>query len=414
MHRAKAARWFAALIVVGSLASAQAAESGNQIFDRAVDIVRQHFYAPNELGAFNDAVTAVINNHPELASASPQSPVTRAAVDTVLASLGASHTGRYVKGQLDYYELADVFRFALRRDIRRLFPPEGDVKYEGIGIATQRIDGKVFVSDVYDGGPAARAAVMPGDEIVAVDGIPFADVDSFRGKTGRTVQLSVRRTVAADPITIGVSIQSLQPGDTLLEAIRQSARVIDTEGHKIGVIRLWAYTRGDEVTRVLYDALGGELKDVDGLVLDLRSRWGGAPADAAETFVGGTADMRVVERSGRELLANVRWRKPMVAIIDEGTRSGMEILAYSLKKNGISLIGQQTAGDVLAATAFLLPDDSLLELAVNNVFVDDKRLEGNPVQPDIPVAFDVRYAAGRDPQLNAAVATLGRRLAGSN
>jgi C-terminal processing protease CtpA/Prc len=255
---------------------------------------------------------------------------------------------------------------------------------------------------------------MPGDEIVTVDGAPFAGVDSFRGKTGRTAQLSVRRTEGGDPIAIGVNVQTLQPGDSLLDAIRQSARVIETGGHKIGVIHLWAYTRGDEVTKVIYDALGGELKNVDGLVLDLRSRWGGAPGDAAETFVGRTADMRVVERSGKQTVANLRWHKPMVAIIDEGTRSGMEILAYSLKRNGISLIGQQTAGDVLAATAFLLPDDSLLELAVNDVFVDDKRLEGNPVQPDIPVAFDIRYAAGRDPQLDAAVATLGRRLAGSN
>jgi carboxyl-terminal processing protease len=91
----------------------------------------------------------------------------------------------------------------------------------------------------------------------------------------------------------------------------------------------------------------------------------------------------------------------------------MEILAYSLKKNGVPLIGEETAGDVLAATAFLLPDDSILELAVDDVYVDGKRLEANPVQPDITVPFDVRYANGRDPQMDAATAALLKRLGGA-
>ena len=100
----------------------------------------------------------------------------------------------------------------------------------------------------------------------------------------------------------------------------------------------------------------------------------------------------------------------MVAIIDGGTRSGMEVLAYSLKKNGVPLVGAPTAGNVLAGTVYLLPDDSLLELAVADVLVDGKRLENNPVEPDVAVPFDVRYAAGSDPQLDAATALLAERL----
>ena len=51
------------------------------------------------------------------------------AIDHILASLGASHTGRYTPDQLDYYELADVFRFAYRDRLRRLFPPDGEITY---------------------------------------------------------------------------------------------------------------------------------------------------------------------------------------------------------------------------------------------------------------------------------------------
>ncbi len=411
MTKRMAARGLVALLLMVPVVGARAAESGNAVFDRVVDIVHQRFYAPAALAAFDQAVTATMAEHPDLAAAAAGSPVTRDAIDTVLASLNASHTHRFVQSQLDYYELTDVFRYALRRNMRRLFPPDGEVRYDGIGIATQVIDGKVFVTDVYDGAPAWRAAVKPGDEILSVDGAPFTEIGSFRGKAGKLAELRLRRTADGAPITVNVQVASLQPSETFLKAIDASARVINRDGRKIGVIRLWSYTSGEAVTGILYDQIGeGRLKDVDGLVLDLRGRWGGAPADAAETFVGGSADMRMVGRDGREDFVNERWHKPLVAVIDEGTRSGMEILAYSLKKNGVPLVGAATAGNVLAATGFLLPDDSLLLLAVDNVFVDSKRLEGNPIEPDIAVPFDIRYANGGDPQLDAAIAALSRRL----
>ena len=345
---------------------------------------------------------------PDLKDASPA--VVGDAVNYVLGSLHASHTGRYTPASVDYYELADVFRFALRRDMRQLFPPRGQVTYAGIGIASAEIGGKSFVTHVYDGGPAAKAGLVVGDEIVSVDGAPFSEIGSFRGKAGGTAHLMVRRQADAQPIAIDVPVAEIQPGDLFVKAISDSVRRFDQGGHKIGYIRLWAYTRED-VTSVLFDELGqGALKDVDGLVLDLRSKWGGAPGDAAETFVGRAADMVGVNRDGTRNIVTFRWHKPVVAIIDGGTRSGMEVLAYSLKKNGVPLVGAPTAGNVLAGTAYMLPDNSMLELAVADVLVDGKHLEGNPVTPDVAVPFDVRYAAGRDPQLDAATALMAERL----
>jgi C-terminal processing protease CtpA/Prc len=186
-------------------------------------------------------------------------------------------------------------------------------------------------------------------------------------------------------------------------------RTIDLDGRKIGVVHLWSYT-SDQMTDLLNRELATRLKDVDGLILDLRSRWGGAPADAAELFVGDTADMTMTERDGDLRYVNSRFRKPIVAIIDEGTRSGMEILANALKINGIPLVGTKTAGAVVAGRGFLLPDDSLLVLAVADVLVDGGRLEANPVEPDIAVPFDFRYADGADPQFDAALGEMVKRL----
>ena len=121
--------------------------------------------------------------------------------------------------------------------------------------------------------------------------------------------------------------------------------------------------------------------------------------------------MTMIERDDTTRIVHARWRGPMIGIIDEGTRSGMEILAFALKANGVVLMGQPTAADVVAGRAFLLPDDSMLEVAVADVFVDGIRLEGRGVMPDIAVPFDLPYAAGADPQLAAALDEITRQLA---
>lgn len=401
-----AARVAALLLIVPlwmAPAGAEVPKSGNNVVDAAVALVDKNLYSPAALPAFHDAATALVTD------AGGARLATTAAIDALIASLHVSHSGRYTPDQVDYYELSDVFRFNIRDLVRRLYPPRGAVVYEGIGIASKMIDGRRFVTDVYDGAPAAKAGIKAGDEILSADGKPFAEIGSFGGKSGGTVALEVRHTADAAPVTIPVGVTKLEPLATYVTAIRDSARVIDQGGRRIGYVHLWAGAA--DLTGVLNRVLATTLKDVDGMVVDLRSRWGGGPADAAESFVGGSADMTITENDGKPQYVNTRFRKPVVAIIDEGTRSSMEIMAYGLKKNGIPLVGTPTAGDVLAARAFALPDDSILEIPVADVMVDGQHLEGNPVTPTIAVAFDVRYANGADPQMDAALAELGRKLA---
>lgn len=406
MTISRKAPFCAALLLSFLLAAPVEAANGEAVFDRTAEIVKNEFYRPAELGSFDSGVAAIRSAAGDL----DEEAALDAAVDKMLAGLKTSHTARYTPDSVDYYELLDVFRYNYRNRLRALYPPEGEITYEGIGIATKEIDGKLFVTDVYDGGPAARADVKAGDEIVSLDGAPFAAIGSFKGKAGKEIALTLRREADGPEKTIRVRVEKLQPSEALLEAIEKSVRVFDREGKRIGYVRIWSYTR-DEVGQILNRELGGgKLANIDGLVLDLRSRWGGAPADAGEIFVGGTADMQMIERNGDVHHVNTRFDKPVVAIIDEGTRSGMEILAVGLRKNGIELIGTPTAGAVVAGRGFLLPDDSLLVLAVADVTVDGKRLEGDPVDPDRTVPFDIRYADGADPQLDAAVEEMSEKL----
>lgn len=405
----------AAFLLFLNIAQAQAVEppkSGNPVFDRAVQLVVENFHDASALDRFADAVRREVQDpQSPVAAGSPAARVD-AAVDSVLASLGASHTARIRKDTIDYFELADIFRFAIRNDMRRLFPPEGEASYAGIGMIAQPGNGLWFVSDVYDGSPADRAGILVGDEVLSVDGAPYREIESFRGKTGRTVEVRLRRRPDTEPITVKVAVETLRPLRTFEKAIADSAAVTMHDGRQIGYIRLWTLAARNSMGAVAEALASGRLKDADGLVLDLRGRWGGGESDAAELFVGDTPPFRLIPRDGKDILANVRWHRPVVAIIDEGSRSGLEVFAYALKANGIPLVGARTAGALLAGRAYLLPDDSLLELAVTDAVIgENTRLEGSGVQPDIPVPFSLPYAAGQDPQREAAIEEMRRILA---
>ncbi|HXV31267.1 MAG TPA: S41 family peptidase [Sinorhizobium sp.] len=385
--------------------------SGHPVFDRTVALVLDNFYDAGALDRFGVAVRQEIQDEDRPLTAGSSGARVDTAIETVLASLGVSHTDRFTADTIDYYELADIFRFAIRSDLRRLFPPDGTVHYPGIGMVTRLKDGIHFVSHVYDGGPADRAGILTGDEILSVNGRPYHEIKSFQGRAGQTVDVRLRRNREGPDVTVKVAVERLQPLRTFEKAIENSVTVTERDGRRIGYLRLWTLSTHDGLEIVARELASGRLKDADGLIVDLRGRWGGGPSDAAEIFVGGAPSFRLIQRDGKATLANVRWRRPLVAIIDEGARSGLELFAYALKANGVPLVGTRTAGALLAGRAYILPDDSLLEIAVSDAVIDDGlRLEGRGIEPDIPVSFDLPYAAGKDPQRDAAIEEMRRIL----
>src|SRR5260221_13988437 len=104
--------------------------------------------------------------------------------------LHASNTAHLPPSAPAYYDLADIFHGALRRDLPRVFP-DGEVSYVGIGALTQQIGSKIFVSGLLADFPAAQAGLRTGDEIVAPDGAEVDPVESFAGQAGRSGALSI-------------------------------------------------------------------------------------------------------------------------------------------------------------------------------------------------------------------------------
>lgn len=334
-----------------------------------------------------------------------------AAVDEALAGLGASHTRRVQPDQIDYYEILDTAKEGLVDPPARLFATDGSVVYAGIGMITQIVGGKRFATDVYDRSPAAKAGIRVGDEILAVDGKPYEEIASFAGKIGKTLPVTVRRSDDEAPVDIPVTVATIWPNEAFVSAVSASVRTMRDGGRTIGYIRLWSLSTPQIEDLLAHEISKGRLKDADGLVVDLRGRMGGRLGKVHE-LLGDGIDVELIRRGGGASRGRVVWSKPIVGIVDEGTRSALEIVAYSLKKEGTLLIGKTTAGAVLAGKAYVLPDDSLLLLPIADLLIDGKRLEGVGVSPDIEVENPLPYAAGADPQLDAAVSALRQKLSG--
>src|ERR1700691_26291 len=143
-------------------------------FDQVWEFVRDRFYDPHLNGLDWQEERARFG--PQAASARSREDAA-AVINAMLAKLGASHTHFYTPDDPAYYQLADIFVFALEhRGLERVFP-RGDVSYPGIGVFTE-IDnqGRTFVTGVIEGAPAQQAGVLLGDEIVSADNRPFRPV----------------------------------------------------------------------------------------------------------------------------------------------------------------------------------------------------------------------------------------------
>jgi len=389
-------------------AAATGTETQLTVFDEIWQTVRDHFYDPT----LRSLDWAAVGEKYRLLAAAASDEERSAVFNRMLAELAASHTGHYTPADPAYYQLLDIFSGALRRALRQVFP-NGQVTYPGIGIFTRRIGDKTFISGVLDGLPAAKAGLRVGDELLAADGSPYQPIRSFTTKVNQEVTLQVRRSLDGPPQDIVVVPEQLKPNEAFLQAMQASARIINADGVKIGYIHVWSYA-GAQYQRLLErEIFSGTLKEAEALVVDLRDGWGGAQAQYLDPFTAQGPTVTMVDRDGDVSVSNVKWRKPVVMLVNDGTRSGKEILAYGFKKYGLGeVIGTRTAGAVLAGRAFLLSDGSLLLLAVADVRVDGQRLEGLGVTPTIEVPFAVEYAQGKDPQLERAIEILSRSVRG--
>ena len=376
-----------ALFRLGAEAPAAPAEPGfAALGEEVVRIVRDELYDP-ERGARWAAENA------GYAAGIADAGIFRAETRRRLAALGVSHTEYHRPDDPGYWGLLSIFAPVLK------LPAEVD----SAGLAAAEVAGGWHVERAFAGGPAEKAGLRRGDRLLAADGEPFHPWRSFAGKAGRPVALEVRGGPDEAPRKVEVVPRRIDPQQEWLEAQRAGSRVLESGGRRIGYVPVWSCA-GAKPREVLEETLAGDLAAAEALILDLRGGWGGCDFSIVDLFNPMQPTLTRIDRQGKRADFSLAWRKSLVVLVDGGSRSGKEVVARAIQRHDLgTLVGERTAGAVVAGKPFVLADGSLLYLAVEDVLVDGERLEGVGVTPDLTVAADLPYARGKDPQLERAL-----------
>ncbi len=378
------------------------------VFDAVWTTVRDEFFDPNLRGVDWQAMR---EQYRPAALAAADDDAFANVINQMLDELQTSHTRYFTRQDPRYYQLLGIFRAipSLSELIERIAKErlDGELSYDGIGIETLTNADGVFVSVVHAGLPAAESGILLGDRIVSADGAPFHPIRSFADKAGQSVRIQIQRDRDGPLREIDVTPVSLVADELCLDVMRNSVRVIEQQGRKVGYMHAFSYAGVAYQDLLREELMTGRLADADALVLDLRDGWGGASPEYLNLFNRQIPVLSMQGRDGEKRPFFTTWRKPTALLINGGVTSGKEVFAFGFKelRRG-PIVGTRTAGAVVGGSPRVMPDGSVLYLAVSDAEVNGTRLEGVGVEPTINVQATIPFAAGNDPQLDAAVDAL--------
>jgi len=269
------------------------------------------------------------------------------------------------------------------------FVPESEIEeyklhyvstqYGGIGTSIFSRNNYVYVSEVFEGFPAEKADIRPGDRIMKINGIDLNSKNSddvsqlLKGSKGAVIKLLLKRGDDAPVEKDLVRDEIKQPNVSYYGIVQGN----------MGYIKLDRFLEnsGDEVS----DALNAlKKKNPDGIILDLRSNGGGILQEDVKIvnlFVA--KDMEVVSQRGKikekdytykTVNAPVEPGLPLVVLVNSHSASASEIVAGALQDlDRAVIIGQRSFGKGLVQQTFPLPYNSLVKITIAKYYVPSGR-----------------------------------------
>lgn len=258
---------------------------------------------------------------------------------------------------------------------------DGNLQGVGLFINAEPQSGHLVVMHCVEGGPADRAGIHEGDEIVEINGENVNGIDSeaaaqkLRGRVGTRVTVKLhndsdfKSNSGYREVNLPREVIKLSPISSTI--IPHKA----PDGHqtKTGYVRLSAFS---QTAAVDMENTVQKMEDqgVRSYILDLRNNPGGlvkAGLDVARIWLNGNDTLvNTIDREGHMDPINIvgghaLTNDPLVVLVNEGSASASEILAGALHDNGRAiLVGHKTFGKGKIQSVTELHDGSALFVTV--------------------------------------------------
>jgi carboxyl-terminal processing protease len=295
-------------------------------------------------------------------------------------------------------------------------------EYEGIGAYVDTSTEYLTITSPIPGSPAESAGLLPGDQVIAIDGEDMTGINAevartkVLGPANTVVHLTILRKGADKPLEFDVTRSKI----TIKSA---TGKMLDN-----GIAYIQVTTFGDNTTSELLDTLKVLMpQKPKGIILDLRNNGGGylqTAVEVASQFMGngvvlyeqygnGTRNTYDVIPGGLATDTDI----PMVVLINEGSASASEIVAGALQDSGrAKLVGATSYGKGSVQNWIPLSGDNGAVRITIAKWLTPKEHSIHKIGLT-PEVFANRteedYKANRDPQLDAAEQTLLAILGGN-
>lgn len=253
-------------------------------------------------------------------------------------------------------------------------------EYAGIGSVISKKGDKVIIREPYKNSPAAKAGLLPGDVIIAIDGNSTKgknteDVSTMlKGQPGKEITIKIEREYETKPLEKKAIREKIQ-----LPSVPFYGLVNDS----VGYVYLNSFT--DKAAADVRSAVI-ELKNkgAQSMILDLRGNTGGLLDQAVEIvnfFV--PKDSKVVNTKGKvkqwdkEYIATknpIAPNMPLAVLIDRGSASASEIVSGALQDlDRAVLIGERSFGKGLVQTVRDLAYNTKLKVTTAKYYIPSGR-----------------------------------------